>query len=184
MATLSDSEGRFVLKAPAAGEYYVAMQRIGYEAMRSPLIAVEEDGAYMLELETTPEAIPLSGLEVSVTNETTLNWLYREFRGSPHAMEGFRLIRGIRLEEAKSKSRDNTQLLRWLYIPVSHGREVCVLALFDACGQLYVDGRWMPAEHIESIDMASITTVVTVLEGSARVYLFTSDFDWKKHWNP
>ena len=42
----------------------------------------------------------------------------------------------------------------------------------------------MPAEHVESIDMESITTIVTVLEGGARVYLFTSDFDWKKHWNP
>ncbi len=184
VAALSDSEGRFVLKAPSAGEYYVAMQRLGYEAMRSPLIAVEEDGAYLLELETAPEAIPLRGLEVSVVNEATVNWLRREFRGSPYAMKGFRLIRGVRLEEAKSKSRDNTQLLRWLYIPVSHGRQVCVLALFDACGELYVDGRWMPAEHVESIDMESIATIVTVLEDGARVYLFTSDFDWKKHWNP
>lgn len=183
VAAVADAEGRFVLKAPASGEYYVAMQRIGYVNMQSPLIAVEDGAAYDVELETAPEPLHLQGLEVSVTNETAVNWLRREFGGPPNAMTGFRLIQGLRLEEAKSRSDDNTGMLRRLYIPVSHAMRVCVLSLFDACGQLFVDGRWTPNEHIDRIDMESVQAVVTVREGGSRVYLFTSDFDWKRHWN-
>ena len=183
VAAVADAEGRFVLKAPASGEYYVAMRRIGYVAMQSPLIAVKEGTTYEVELAARPEPVHLRGLEVSVTNEVAVNWLRREFGGHPNAMRGFRLIQGMRLEEAKSKSSDNTGMLRWLYIPVSHGVRVCVLVLFDRCGQLYVDGRWTPNEHIDRIDMESIKAVVTVRAGAARVYLFTSDFDWKRHWN-
>lgn len=183
VAAIADAEGRFVLKAPASGEYYVAMRRLGYVAFRSPLIAVEDGATYDVELEVDPEPVPLRGLEVSVTNETAVNWLRREFGSHPNALRGFRLIQGLRLEEAKSRSDDNTEMLRWLYIPVSHGLRVCVLSLFDTCGQLYVDGRWTPNEHIDRIEMESVEAVVTVRGGAARVYLFTSDFDWKKHWN-
>lgn len=184
VAVLSDSGGRFVLEAPGGGEYYVAMQRIGYMTVRSPLIAVTEGATYDLELEAAPEAVPLQGLDVFAGMQTTVNWLRRELGNHPNAMKGFRLLRGARLEEAKATSKDNTGMLRRLYIPVSHARRVCVLALFDACGQLYVNGRWIPNEHIDRIDMESISMVVTVREGGARVYLFTSDFDWKRHWNP
>lgn len=184
VAVQSDSAGRFVLEAPGGGEYYVAMQRIGYTTVRSPLLAVTEGTTYDVELEAQPEAVPLQGLDVFTGRQTAENWLSRELGGHPNSMKGFRLIRGARLEDAKTRSKDNTGMLRWLYIPVSHARRVCVLALFDNCGQLYVDGRLVPNEHIDSVDMESIAMVVTVREEGARVYLFTSDFDWKTHWNP
>ncbi len=120
-----------------------------------------------------------------VLEETATNWLTREFGMHPNAIRGFRFIHGDRLEDAKSKSDDNTGLLRWLYIPVSHARRMCVLGLFDRCGQLYVNGRWTPNEHIDRIDMKSVIAVVAVgwQSSTPKVYLFTREFDWKRHWN-
>ena len=64
-----------------------------------------------------------------------------------------------------------------------------MLSLFDQCGQLYVDGRRAPNEHIDTYDMKSVVAVVTVGMGGAgrgaggKVYLFTRDFKWDRHWN-
>lgn len=45
----------------------------------------------------------------------------------------------------------------------------------DRCGRLYVDDRLLPNEQIESIDMARIAAIVTML-GEVRMY--TVGFDW------
>ena len=181
--TIGDHSGRFVIRAPEAGHYYCTIYRIGYQEMRSPLLAIPAEGRYEIDFTLHPDPISLEGLLVTVEDKTAVNWLRRELLESPHAMSGFRLLRGRRLEEAKSKSKDNTDMLRWLYIPVSHGREVCVLIFLEGCGQLYVDGRWLPNEHIDQIEMSSVVAVMTVRGGGARVYLFTRDFDWLTHWN-
>lgn len=179
-ATVADSAGRFVLHAPVAGEYRVVVYPYGYEELRSPLMVLEEGGAYEIDVEVQPLPVSLPGLEVSVVNEErTIQWLRRAWGGNPRAMKGFRLIQGARMEEAKSRSDDNTEMLRWLYIPVSHGRRVCVLSLFDKCGQLYVNGRRVPNEHIDSIDLSSIAVVVTIGLARGSVHLFTHDFDWR-----
>lgn len=180
-AVVADSAGRFVLRAPVAGEYRVVVHRYGYEETRSPLMILEDGRAYEIEVEVRPLPVSLPGVELSVVNEAeTIQWLRRAWGGHPNAAKGFRLIQGARLEEAKSKSDDNTEMLRWLYIPVSHGRRVCVLSLFDDCGQLYVNGRWTPNEHIDRIDLNSIAVVVTTGRKRGSVYLFTHDFDWKR----
>ena len=187
-ATTSNSFGRFVLTAPVAGEYYVAIRRLGYADMRSPLVMLTDDKRYDIDFEVAPEPFRLEGVDVTVDNEKRDDWLRRQLGRPPNSIRGYRLIQGARLEEAKGKSDDNTELLRWLYIPVSHGRRVCVLSLFDQCGQLYVDGRWVPNEHIDTFDMESVVAVVTVgWRGAGRgaggkVYLFTRDFRWDRHW--
>jgi len=92
---------------------------------------------------------------------------------------------------------DNTDLLRWLYIPVSHGIKICVgslgighrreipwgtasaedvaAAAERPCGLLYLDDHRYQNEHIEEIDMDRIGVVV-VVDGA--VYLYTRDFEW------
>ena len=187
-ATTSNSFGRFVLTASVAGGYHVVIRRIGYVDMRSPLVMLTGGKRYDIDFEVEPEPFRLEGVEVTVENEKRDHWLRREFRAHPNSIRGFRLIQGARLAEAKGKSDDNTELLRWLYIPVSHGRRVCVLGLFDQCGQLYVDGRRVLNEHIDTYDMESVVAVVTIGRGGAgrgaggRVYLFTRDFKWDRHW--
>lgn len=187
-ATTSNSFGHFVLTAPMAGSYYVVIRRIGYTDMRSPLFVLTGGKRYDIDFEVEPEPFRIEGVEVTVENEKRDEWLRRQLGRHPNSVRGFRLIQGARLEEAKGKSDDNTELLRWLYIAVSHGRRVCVLSLFDQCGQLYVNGRRVLNEHIDTFDMESVVAVVTVGRGGAgrgaggMVYLFTKDFRWDRHW--
>ncbi len=156
--------------------------------IESPFFTLAEGRRYALDFEVEPLPFRIEGVKVTVANERRESWLKQEFGRNPNTVRGFRLIQGARLHEAKGKSDDNTELLRWLAIPVSHERRVCVLSLFDQCGQLYVNGRLVPNEHIDSFDMSSIVAVVTIgVAGAGRgaggkVYLFTRDFRWNRHW--
>jgi hypothetical protein len=133
-----------------------------------------------------------------VENEALEDFLKLSFGVHPATLPGYRSIQGVRLEEAKLKADDNTDLLRWLYIPVTHGARVCVGtfgapdlparsgwerqnargAAADAqaqCGALYVDDRRCRNELIDTIDMDRIGVVVTF---RGAVHMYTRDFDW------
>ena len=194
----ADVEGFYSFSLPSSGEYYLVVERLGYFENESPLLAVEASGSYGVDIEMRPEPFRLDPLEVTVDNERLENFLTLTFGQHPASLPGYRSIQGIRLEEAKVKAADNTDLLRWLYIPVSHGRRgVCVnvyggglagrstmdqinarAAELDPeaqCGALYVDGYRCRNEHIESIAMDRVGVVVTL---SGSVHLYTRDFDW------
>jgi len=193
----ADVEGFYSLSLPRSGEYYLVVERLGYFENESPLLAVEASGSYGVDIEMRPEPFRLDPLEVTVDNERLEDFLTLTFGQHPASLPGYRAIQGIRLQEAKVKAVDNTDLLRWLYIPVSHGLKVCVnvyggglpgrstmdrinersaeLDLEAQCGALYVDGYRCRNEHIESIVMDRIAVVVTL---SGSVHLYTREFDW------
>ena len=159
------------------------------------------DGRYAVDFEMRPEPIRLDPLEVSVSNEKLEDFLTLEFGVHPATLRGYRAIQGTRLERAKLDAEDNTDLLRKLYIPVSHGAEVCVgtfgaplparmgyertMARAEAtgrvddprqqCGAIYVDGLRCRNEHLEQIDMDRIAVVVTLQNA---VHLYSRAFDW------
>lgn len=186
-SVLADSLGRYVVRAPGGGEYYLFVQRLGYFEMESPLIAVSDDGRYELDIEVRPEPIRLDPLLVTVRNEELERWLTLALGVNPNVIRGFRAVQGVQLEEARMKADDNTDLLRWLYVPVSHAREVCLghripsvdrrsgLISEQPCGKLFVDGLEVPAEHIESMDKSEIAVVVVL---PPNVELFRYGFDW------
>ena len=124
--SVADSLGRYVVRAPGAGVYYLYVQRIGYYEVESPLVAASDGATYELDLEIRAEPIALDPLLVTVRNEQMERWLTLRLGGNPNELLGYRAIQGIRLETAKLKSDDNTELLRWLFIPVSHGIDVCL----------------------------------------------------------
>ena len=190
-------DGRYRIAAPGPGEYYLVVERLGYFGNETPLLALESEGVYGVDVEMRPEPFRLDPLRVTVENERLERFLTLSFGQHPATLPGYRAIQGLRLEEAKLKAKDNTDLLRWLYIPVSHGRRVCV-GTFGAplpprtwaertnaeaepaapgrqCGSLYVDGYRCRNELIEEIDMDRIAVIVTV-EGA--VHMYTRDFDW------
>jgi hypothetical protein len=185
----TDTEGYYRLEAPKPGEYHVFAQRLGYYENETPLLAVGEDGPYGVDIEMRPEPIRLDPLEVAVRNERLERFLTLELGVNPNSIFGYRVIQGVRLQEARLKARDNTDLLRWLYIPITHGRAVCINTGGRAfperggnrrmgerqCGKLTVDGFVVRNEHIESIDMDRIGVVVT-LPGEVRLY--TREFEW------
>lgn len=185
----TDAAGYYRIEAPEAGDYYLFVQRLGYFENETPLLAVGPDGPYGVNVEMRPEPIRLDPLEVAVRNERLERFLTLDLGVNPNSLFGYRAIQGLRLQEAKLKARDNTDLLRWLYIPISHGRLVCINAggrplperggnrnLGERqCGKLTVDGFVVRNEHIESVDFDRIAVVVT-LPGEVRLY--TREFEW------
>ncbi len=194
---IADSLGRYWLEVPDSAEYYLFAQRLGYFEVESPLVIISTARDYDLDLELRPEPIALDPLEVTVRNEDFIDWWRLEYGGNPADTPGFRLIQGARLQEARLRAADNTEVLRFLYVPITHGRQVCIgvtpravrggwhraapnpaeeqKARPESCGRLYVDGRWMPNEHIESIDMSTIAVIATV---PGVVHMYTRGFDW------
>lgn len=194
---IADSLGRYNLEVPDSAEYYLYAQRLGYFEVESPLVIISARRDYELDLELRPEPIALDPLDVTVRNEEFVDWWRLEYGVDPATIPGFRLIQGTRLEEARLRGADNTETLRFLYVPITHGQKVCIgftprperggwhrappnpaevpKAQPESCGRLYVDGRWLPNEHIESIDMATIAVIATF---PGVVHLYTRGFDW------
>ena len=185
----TDTAGFYRIRAPGAGEFIVYAQRIGYFENETPLLAVESDRTYGVDIEMRPEPFRLDPIDVTVRNEELERFLTLELGINPNAVFGYRAYQGLRVQEAKLKARDNTDFLRWLYVPVSHGFQVCVGTMYIGhparttgaaggerqCGKLSVDGYDVPNEHIESIDLDRIAVVV-LFPGQVRLY--TREFDW------
>ena len=185
---LADSLGRFVLEVPGAGEYYLVGHSLGYSQTLSSLLAVGED-EYALEIELEPDPFQFDPLEVTVRNEELEEWSRMFFGTNLKAMRtpGIRTIQGADLEAARRKAKDNTDMLRWLYVPVSHARTPCLghggsrydrddkVMVPVGCGKLYVDGYELPVEHIETINRATIAVMIVI---PPSVYLFTRGFNW------
>lgn len=122
-SVLADSVGRFRITAPSAGEYYLLVQRLGYFETESHLVALSDGGDYALDIEVRSEPIRLDPLLVTVRNKEMERWYTLALGVNPNSLLGFRVIQGARLAEARLKATDNTDLLRWLYIPVSPHRK-------------------------------------------------------------
>jgi hypothetical protein len=69
VGVLADSVGRYRIRPPRDGEYVIQVTQLGYTTMRTPLLALTADGMAALDLELTPEALGIEGLEVEVERE-------------------------------------------------------------------------------------------------------------------
>ena len=65
-AALADENGRFVLRAPAAGSYFLTVERIGYGTVMDGLFELPEGGSIELQIGLKPTAVPLDALIVEV----------------------------------------------------------------------------------------------------------------------
>ena len=128
---MADSLGRYFLTVPDSGEYFIVAERFGYFETESPLLGISGTRDYDLDLELRPEPLRVEGLEVTVRNEQVSSWVQGELGllMPPEALFGYRVLQGERLMEAKTQAAFNpTETLRWLYVPVSHGRCVSINA--------------------------------------------------------
>jgi Carboxypeptidase regulatory-like domain len=197
LMTIADTLGRYALTVRDSADYILFTQRLGYVEVESPLLSMSGRRDYDLDVELRPEPIALDPLTVSVHNDTFTRWWTFQFGANPNdpnQYPGFRLIQGARLEEAKMRASDNTGTLRFLYIAVTHGRDVCIAmtprarrdgyhrppdekagAKPESCGRLYLNEVWIPNEHIESVDMRAVGAIATF---PGEVHMFTRDFDW------
>ena len=67
---LSDSTGAFLLQAPTAGTYGVAVQSVGYRQTRSSLLDLELGDTLTVEYRLLPEAILLEPMLVTATSRS------------------------------------------------------------------------------------------------------------------
>lgn len=119
-SALADSRGRYVLTVPKGGEYILRVQRLGYFGTESPMVSVNGDRSYDVDMTVRPEPIRIEGLEVEVQAQRRNSWAKERLRymnprwgdGNPAEGYGFRLITGMRLEAAKMRSKDALDLLR------------------------------------------------------------------------
>lgn len=124
---MADSVGRYFLTVPSSGEYVIVAERFGYFETESPLLAISDDRDYDLDLELRPEPMGIRGVDVAVRNEQVVDWLTLEIGRDPTEFFGFRVLQGSRLQQAKTRAKFNpTETLRWLFIPVQHGRCVSI----------------------------------------------------------
>lgn len=193
-SAMADSLGRYTLTLPGPGRYTLLVQRLGYFEAESPLVEVSGTGAYAVDFEMRPEPIRLEGIGVAVEPEAQNGWardrllfMQQEIDTShfnPARHFGFHLITGARLEEAKIRSGDALDMLRWVYVPIYNGVDgMCarmrpessrgggLRALSDhssmplptwRCGDVYLDGVPLPAEHVETLPLRNIHAVIVI----------------------
>lgn len=201
-SAMADSLGRYTLTLPGPGRYTILVQRLGYFEAESPLVEISGTGAYAVDFEMRPEPIRLEGIGVAVEPEAQNGWaqdrllfMQQGFDTShynPARHFGFRLITGARLEEAKIKSDDALEMLRWVYVPIynsldgmcarmrpepSRGRGLRALSDHSSmpiptwsCGgagptgtlRVYLDGVPLPAEHVETLPLRNIHAVIVI----------------------
>ncbi len=66
VATLADDDGRFSVRAPAAGSYFLYVARTGYRAVMDGLFELGEDGVFELAIGMRPEPIAVDPVTVAV----------------------------------------------------------------------------------------------------------------------
>jgi hypothetical protein len=81
-STVSDSAGRFVLTAPGFGRYHLLGTRVGYAEARSPVIDLNREGTFTVELTMSVEAVDVAPLAVTVPRSR-----YLQARGFYERME-------------------------------------------------------------------------------------------------
>ena len=126
---MADSLGRYFLTVPDSGRYFLVAERFGFFETETPLLEIAASRDYDLDLELRPEPIRMEGLEVTVRNEQVNRWIRAELglMEDPAGLFGYRVLQGERLMEAKTRAKfDPTHTMRWLYIPVQHGRCVSI----------------------------------------------------------
>lgn len=183
---LTDSVGRFLLRPPEAGEYYLTADRLGYAAARSPLLALTTEGRAALELVVEPEPIGLEGFEVSV--EAEAHEYLKQF-GLTEPDLGKRWI-DRRDIEAVAIRPEIGSIIEWQNIPGVTVRlpedyfpreETFCVSLqrarmgsgSDTCAMVVLNGVPVPSEVVLSLDPEMVEAMAVLLPTETTLYYGT-----------
>lgn len=162
--TAADSAGRYRVEADEPGVYRLTAERIGYEAMETPLLEMgRPDGVYPLDLLVRPAPIPIEGLEVT---DRELDRRMRLVLGrSPRALRWGAVDRQ-ELEGHVERAHDLTDLMRWGNYPGIEVRETeegpCYLMRRYGCLSAYLDGFVLTPETYDLVPLDMLHTIVLV----------------------
>jgi hypothetical protein len=136
---ISDGSGRVVLSPSVAGEYVIVATRLGYEMLRSPLLALVEEGSVRVELLIHPQPIGLEGL--TVVTEGRDAELLKPLGLSANEL-GNRWVDREKIDATSMSSRA-PDILRWQNIPGINVLEVDTLQKTLLCVTLRQQPRDM-----------------------------------------
>ncbi len=165
-AAVSDERGRVVLEPSAAGDYVIQATRLGYEAYRSPLIALGVEGSVTLELPMRPEPIGLDALDVVVEAQAVE---FLGILGLSAVQLGSRWIDRAEID-AVGMPGGPQDIIRWQNIPGvrvqvtdSAGiRVVCVKIRERGCALTVLNGALIPSRHAFNLDARSLEAIAVL----------------------
>lgn len=91
--TISEHDGRFRLRAPAPGDYWVVVDRLGYQPKMDGILELGEGGYINVEFYLPVQAIELEGITATVRRQMarrqleTMGFYERERRGFGHFID-------------------------------------------------------------------------------------------------
>ncbi len=161
--SIANDLGRFALKVPEAGEYFLHVQRLGYEPMTSLLLEIGVDRNYDLELAVRPAPLPIGDIRVTVRGEQVRLWVRQIVGMDPSSLSG-KVVMGEELERIRESSSDIVSMMRWAHLAAtvtySFDKGVCVMARAMGCAKVMLDGAPFPLELFDTIDPYTIGAIV------------------------
>lgn len=195
---VSDSFGRYRIITPEPGDYWMQADVLGYEGLKTPLLALDEAKTYKVDFELSGDPIELEGLRVEVEAIEEVRRDLRMFGVDPDAMgERFVDIRDI---ERRETARDFGHVLQWQSIPgmrvirsddlaaaekplhpfvcvqMAAGRSSCAIVVLNGSRITLEAGHMVPAQSLRAIAVLTPVEATTIYgtgaDGGA-VLLFT-----------
>lgn len=160
----ADSEGRYSLAVPEPGIYRLRAERIGYEAMETPLLEMgRRDGMYPLDLLVRRAPVPIEGLEV--TNRE-MDRQVRLLTGLSPASLRWKPLRRADLRSHVDRAHDLTALIRWgNYVGIEvieYDDGPCYLKRGYGCLPVYLDGFALTPETFDLVPLDMLHSVMVL----------------------
>jgi Carboxypeptidase regulatory-like domain len=197
-SVLSDSLGFYVVSAPRPGEYWVQVDQLGYERLRSPLLRLEGGHTVTVDFELPTDPIEIEGLRVEAEGQARIRRDLRMFGVRAETL-GRRFV-DLAAIERRTEARDFGRVLQWQSIPgmtIQRSDDVsppalrpfiCVrLRVRGPCALNVLNGALISLETGYEVPSESLGAIVlltpqeaTLLYGTdgagGAVLLFTRDF--------
>ncbi len=200
-SAVSDSAGFYLVTAPDGRPYVIKVDAMGYRALVSPLMLLEEGKTLKADFELPPDPIELEGMTVEAR---ALDWIRDDLkRFGVHAEElGERLVGPVALAK-RAHATDYASVLQWQSIPgmsvvrtddlpvskrppqpyacvkLVPGRATCALAVLDGTPTSLEGVYAMPPEGLGAIVVLT-PNEATLLYGTGAaggaVLLFTKGY--------
>jgi len=166
---LADSLGRFRLRVPEPGEFFIDAQHISYDYFRSPLLATSDtDRDFSFDLELKPAPIQLEGITVTAVQAGVDRWL-RGRIGMRAVTLSHAPIMGVSIQTARLRNHTVVDLLRNNPVPgmtiMAPANGPCFQLRARGCATIVLDGARITREIVEAIPMDMIEAVL-VLENN------------------
>jgi hypothetical protein len=182
---IADSAGTYRLALDEPGEYFLAAERIGYQPVRSPLLAISNpDGVYPIDLEVVAAPVGLPGLTITASQRAAADRKIRLHIGmSPSALRMAPLTRAD-LAVHLDKARALEDVVRWAHTPsitvVTSIEGPCFQWRSRQCIEVYLDGFHVNPEFVNSVPLDLVESLViigpseSITYESGAILLFTS----------